>query len=138
MARKRISGWMLAIGLIAVICIAGIYFDNGGRIRSWDGFSNGSGSGNEGELIIVKAGWCGHCKNAMPEFKRLIDSSPIKLQNGDTVSVRMLDEGTDKAEVNSLGVKGFPTIIYKTANGQQKEYTGERTYTGVISFLNSS
>jgi hypothetical protein len=74
----------------------------------------------------------------MPEFKRLVESSPIKLQNGQTVNVRMLDDGTDKAEINTLGVKGYPSIIYKTADGQQKEYTGERTYSGVISFVNSA
>lgn len=134
--RRKLPTWVFAVGLIVVICAGIIYFDRKNSMRTWDGFTDGGG--DTGELLIVKAGWCGHCKNAMPEFKRLVDSSPIKLQNGNTVTVRMLDEGTDKAEINTLGVKGFPSIIYKTANGQQKEYSGERTYTGVISFLNTN
>lgn len=86
------------------------------------------------ELMIVKAGWCGHCKTAMPEFQKLMSASPIKLKDGSSVTVRILDEKADKGEVDAMSIKGFPTIMYKAGN-KSVEYSGDRTYTGVMGFL---
>jgi thiol-disulfide isomerase/thioredoxin len=88
------------------------------------------------EVMIVKADWCGHCKKAKPDFERLVGASPIRLSDGSEVTVRMLDEGKDKSEVQGLGVRGFPTILY-VSNGQKTEYSGPRTYDGVMGFLQS-
>jgi len=93
-----------------------------------EGFASGP------ELLIVKASWCGHCKTAKPEFERLVKASPVKLQDGSDVTIRMLDSDDDKSEVEQLNVKGFPTLIYRSGASRQ-EYSGARTYDGVISFL---
>ena len=89
------------------------------------------------ELVIVKAEWCGHCKRAAPEFERLAAASPIRLQDGSSVTVKLLDEKKDKAVVDTMGVKGFPTIIYMK-DGQRLEYDGARTFDGVMGFLESA
>jgi thiol-disulfide isomerase/thioredoxin len=104
----------------------------GRRVLGFEGFAS---SGKE--VVIVKADWCGHCKKAKPEFEKLIGASPIRLSDGSEVTVRMLDEGSNKPEVQGLGVKGFPTILY-LSNGQKTEYSGPRTYDGVMGFLQSS
>ena len=98
--------------------------------QSSEGFTGGSSK----ELVIVKAEWCGHCKKAMPQFNQLVRNSPIKLQDGSEVKVRLLDEANDKAEVKMLGVSGFPTIKYMV-DGEAQDYNGPRTYDGVLSFL---
>jgi thiol-disulfide isomerase/thioredoxin len=98
--------------------------------RRLDGFQ-----GPPSELLIVKAGWCGHCKTAMPEFQKLVAATPVTLKDGSSVTVRMLDEGADKAEVQTLNVKGFPTILYRGPSGDRMEYSGPRTYDGVMGFL---
>ena len=85
--------------------------------------------------LIVKAGWCGHCKSAMPEFQRLVAATPVTLKDGSSVTIRMLDEGADKAEVQTLQVKGFPTILYRGPSGDRMEYSGPRTYDGIMGFL---
>jgi thiol-disulfide isomerase/thioredoxin len=103
----------------------------GRRTLGFEGFK-----GNK-EVLIVKAEWCGHCKKAKPEFERLVGASPIRLNDGSEVVVRMLDEGKDKSEVQGLGVRGFPTILY-VSNGQKTEYSGPRTYDGVMGFLQSA
>ena len=100
-------------------------------LRRLDGFQGASSS----ELLIVKAGWCGHCKSAMPEFQRLVAATPVTLKDGSSVTIRMLDEGADKAEVQTLQVKGFPTILYRGPSGDRMEYSGPRTYDGVMGFL---
>jgi len=99
-------------------------------LRRFDGFQ-----GSSSELLIVKAGWCGHCKTAMPEFQKLVAATPVTLKDGSSVTVRMLDEGADKAEVQTLQVKGFPTILYRGPSGDRMEYSGPRTYDGVMGFL---
>jgi len=99
-----------------------------------EGFSGGT---PKGELLIVKAEWCGHCKRAKPEFQRLVRASPIKLQDGSEVTVRMLDEKDNKQEVQQLGVQGYPTIKFVPTGAAAVDYNGERTHDGVMSFLQS-
>ena len=109
--------------------------------RSILGFRNREGfnsmfttSTTKSELVIVKAEWCGHCKKAAKEFTKLVKASPVKLQDGSEVTIRMLDSDENKDEVKALDVKGFPTILYRSGSNRQ-EYPGERTYDGVMSFL---
>ena len=87
------------------------------------------------QLLIVKASWCGHCKRAMPDFERLVSASPITKSDGSSVTVRLLDDAEDKAEVQNLNVKGFPTILYRSADGSISNYNGERSYDGITAFV---
>ena len=87
-------------------------------------------------VVICKADWCGHCKQAAPEFQKLVDASPIKLQNGSIANVTMLDADADKDKLAAYKVRGYPTILIN--NGADPiEYPGDRTYTDVIEYLNS-
>ena len=89
------------------------------------------------KINIYKAEWCGHCKKAAPEFKKLKDASPITLKSGKVAHVEVLDSDKDKDKVSKANIKGFPTIqIVK--GGEVTEYPGERTKDGVMEFLNSS
>jgi hypothetical protein len=124
----------LSLSLMVLVLIR-IYGQN--MLGFTDMNKEGFYSSSHNELLICKMQGCGHCVKAAPEFKRLESASPIKLANGSSVSVRMLDASSDKAELDSLGVNGFPTILYKV-NGNVIPYErGERTYDGVMSFLNS-
>ena len=84
-------------------------------------------------VVICKAEWCGHCKKAAPEFKRLVDASPIQLQNGKQAVVSMIDADADKDKLSMYKVRGFPTILI---GNDMKEYPGDRTYNGVVEYLN--
>jgi thiol-disulfide isomerase/thioredoxin len=121
---KKLMPMILATSVLLVV----LYFT---EKRRYDGFVDG---GDGKQLLIVKASWCGHCKTAMPDFERLVKASPVKLGDGSSVKIRMLDEKKDKDEVAGLNVKGFPTILY-VDGGNRMEYSGERTYTGVMGFL---
>lgn len=117
---------MILLGALAVLALMRLY---GPRA---EGFSSGAN-----ELVIAKADWCGHCKKAKPAFDALIAASPIKLKNGTSVTVRVLDADSDKADVERMNIRGFPSIIYMKG-GSPMEYSGERTYNGVMSFLESA
>ena len=99
----------------------------------FEGFTNSSK-----RVVICKAEWCGHCKQAAPEFQRLVNASPITLANGDKVNVTMLDADTDKAEISRYKIRGYPTILIMNGDSDQVEveYPGERTYDSIIRFLN--
>ena len=88
------------------------------------------------EVVICKAEWCGHCKTAAPEFKTLVESSPITLKDGSTMTVKMLDADKDKEELKQYDVKGFPTILFMN-NGTSTEYPGPRTSKDIIEYANS-
>jgi len=119
---------MIALGVSLLVLV--IVSMSRTAFRRFDGFQ-----GSSSELLIVKAGWCGHCKTAAPEFQRLVAATPVTLKDGSSVTIRMLDEGADKAEVQTLQVKGFPTILYRGPSGDRMEYSGPRTYDGVMGFL---
>lgn len=83
-----------------------------------------------GELLIVKAEWCGHCKNAKPEFEKLLSLGTIPVKSGKSLKVKILDSDQDSDEVKKLQIRGFPTIL-ALVNGEKHEYPGDRTADGV-------
>ena len=92
------------------------------------------GFAGETQVVICKADWCGHCKKAAPEFDKLVAASPLTLSKG-TATVKILDADADKEELSQYKIRGFPTILI-LKDGTTTEYPGERTYDGVVSFLN--
>ena len=88
-------------------------------------------------VVICKADWCGHCKKAAPEFQKLVSASPITLKDGSKVTVKILDADKDKDGIAKYKPRGFPTILIVDGDNTT-EYPGERTYDGVVSFLNSN
>lgn len=99
-----------------------------------EGFNEGFESGGK-SVIICKAEWCGHCKDAAPEFQKLVQASPITLNDGSKATVTMLDADTDKDAMAKYNVKGFPTILIGDG-ASMRDYSGPRTYDGVVEELN--
>lgn len=88
------------------------------------------------QLIIATAKWCPHCVNAMPEFNKIAAASPISVAGGTSTIVKLLDEKTNKKEIDALSIKGFPTVVYIDNSGKRSEYNGPRTYDGIMNFVN--
>jgi thiol-disulfide isomerase/thioredoxin len=97
---------------------------------SFEGFA-GTGSS---ELVIATWKKCGHCVTAKPEFEKLQSLEMPKLRDGSSVTLRMLDADANKADIESLGIRGYPSILF-LKNGERIEYEGPRTADGIISFL---
>jgi thiol-disulfide isomerase/thioredoxin len=109
-------------------------FGQGFGEESNEGF--GEGFESTKSVVICKAEWCGHCKTAAPEFQRLVSASPITLSNGSKVNVTMLDADADKDKLSMYKIRGFPTILVNNGS-DMLEYPGERTYNGVLEYLNN-
>ena len=81
-------------------------------------------------MIFFYAPWCGHCKNAKPEFQKL-----MKMAKG---KAHMIDCDDHKEIAQKYDVKGFPTIRYYPKgpkNGNPREYNGNRTAEDMMQFM---
>ena len=105
------------------------------KYTSQQGVGEGFAGSSSKSVIICKADWCGHCKQAAPQFDKLMAASPMTLKDGSKVTVKVLDADQNKEEIGQYKVKGYPTILI--ADGaNMTEYPGPRTYDGVFQFLN--
>lgn len=88
-------------------------------------------SSDKPAMIFFYAPWCGHCKNAKPEFEKLMQIAKGK--------AHMIDCDENKEIAQKYGVQGFPTIRYYSKgpkNGNPREYQGNRTAEDMIQFMN--
>ena len=76
-------------------------------------------------VIIFHASWCGHCKKAMPEFKKASEQGNVILMDS--------DDPKSKALMNKYSISGFPTII----KGDGTVYKGSRTASDILEFADS-
>ena len=119
----------IIIALVVLVVISRLYtksmrFD----IPGFEGFSDGMG---ETRLVICKADWCGHCKKAMPEFKKLGSSVSV---SGVNIPVSIFDADKDKEEIARYKVKGYPTVLLVKGDTVH-EYSGQRTADGIRQFI---
>jgi thiol-disulfide isomerase/thioredoxin len=121
----------MILGLAVIILVLIRVYVRAGRM----GFEGFAGSGGA-EVVIAKWEQCGHCIKAKPEFDALAERLPeVKLRDGSSVTLRTLDADSDKDEIASLGIKGYPTILF-FKDGQRFEYNQHPpTADGIISFL---
>jgi thiol-disulfide isomerase/thioredoxin len=83
----------------------------GGPSGNMGGPSTGSKPTKNLEVHMVHTTWCGHSKNAMPDYDKLIAEFNGKQVGSCNVSVLKHDAETDegKAVAKKYNVKGFPT-----------------------------
>lgn len=87
-------------------------------------------SSDKPAMIFFYAPWCGHCKNAKPEFEKLMQMAKGR--------AHMIDCDAHQNIAQKYNVKGFPTIRYYPngpKNGNSKEYQGNRTAEDMMDFM---
>jgi thiol-disulfide isomerase/thioredoxin len=90
-------------------------------------FAHNEGFVSDGNTFtLYYAEWCPHCKAVKPVFKDWSSSGTVTV-NGKTVSANMVEADTNPELVSAAGVKGFPTMLLKKADGTTIEYKGDRT-----------
>ena len=128
--------------LVAVLLVLYLVYV---KFLAVEGFESDAGSfeddiaGSDDKTIVMfYADWCGHCKKLKPVW-----DETAKVVNGDEengcklIKVNCGDPGNNeshKALMDKYGIKGYPTIkVFE--NGESKEYEGERTKEGILSYL---
>ena len=121
---------LIALGLVVVGILSALMFYNYGTVREM--FQGGA---SENVFTMYYADWCPHCKDAKPEFKKLVDTSPVTV--GDkTCKIRMISSEENPEIMKAKGVKGFPTFQLETVDGKTVEYPGARNTDGYLAFIN--
>jgi thiol-disulfide isomerase/thioredoxin len=101
-----------------------------------EGFVPGFGTAGAspvGSFVMYYADWCPHCKSVKPDFQDFAKSGIVTV-NGRNVAVSMVEE-SEKEKMAGKPIKGFPTFLFESADGQTVEYSGPRTRDSWMDFL---
>lgn len=107
-----------------------------GVIRYGEGFISGFGTAGAppvGEFVMYYANWCPHCQTVKPDWQDFSKNGYVSV-NGKNVKVSMVEE-SEKDKMAGKEVKGFPTFLFSTTEGQSIEYSGPRTKDSWFDFL---
>jgi hypothetical protein len=115
------------LAVVVVLLLVALYFFRSGS-EGFDGAANHS-------FTLYYADWCPHCKSVAPVFKDWMKQSPMTV-NGKSVTLNMVEASANQDK--SVPVKGFPTFLLKTPDGQYKEFQGDRAPAGWESWLKSN
>jgi thiol-disulfide isomerase/thioredoxin len=124
--------WKLILLGIAIV-VAIIYVSREGFRGSRQGFKNP----DTNTFTMYYADWCGHCKKIKPEFETFMKSGPISA-GGKSCQIRMISPEKEPDAAAGKPIKGFPTFLMETTDGQVVEYKGERTTAGFLEFINKN
>jgi thiol-disulfide isomerase/thioredoxin len=76
---------------------------------------------SETKVLIFHSPGCGHCTNAMPEFKKAMESCN---------KIELIDGSENRELVNKYKIQGFPTII----KSDNTPYNGARKAEDILEF----
>ena len=83
-------------------------------------------------LLIVKANWCGHCKEMKKKWEYLASMYPNKFL---VLESTHQDRGVTPI-IQALQVKGFPTIFHVDSDGKVgQQYNGGRDVCSLLKAL---
>ncbi len=125
----------LGFTILAVLGVVAFALLGGGK--TIQGFQNRGEVPNEPTFTMYFAPWCGHCKNAMPEFDEFMKTGPLSIK-GQKCVIRKVDPEAEPEKAAGKPVKGFPTFLLETPDGKIVEYQGNRSTEGYLEFLNKS
>jgi hypothetical protein len=104
-----------------------------GTFSGFEGFTGGESATPAGSFTLYYADWCPHCKTVKPLFEKFA-SNGVFTVNGKNVELKLVEE-SDKAAMAGKEVKGFPTFLFQSAQGDTVEYSGPRTEEAWKKFL---
>ncbi|XP_022773274.1 protein disulfide-isomerase-like [Durio zibethinus] len=77
------------------------------------------------------APWCGHCKKLAP----ILDEVAVHYEKDADVLIAKLDATANDIVDENFDVKGYPTVYFRSANGNITPYEGDRTKEDIIDFI---
>jgi len=120
---------LFGAALLAILIFLGVYSN---RLA---GFQNPGPDMTT--FTMYYADWCPHCKTAKPEMEALVAKGVMDI-NGTKCVVRMIQPEQQPEEAKGKPIKGFPTFLLETTDGETVEYKGQRNTAGYLSFLNEN
>ena len=131
--------WKMILLGLAVVSILGLLTMYGLGISFnrglLQGFQNAAPDTNT--FTMYYADWCGHCQTAKPEFSEFAKQGILKIGN-QNCKIRMISPEKEPDKAAGKPIKGFPTFLLETTDGQVVEYAGERSTKGFLDFINKN
>ena len=124
--------WKLMILFAAIVF--GIWFISR---ESFKGSRQGFQNPDSNTFTMYYADWCGHCKKIKPAFEDFMKTGPVTV-GGTTCKIRMISPEKEPDKAAGKPIKGFPTFLLETTDGQVVEYAGERSTKGFLDFINKN
>jgi len=127
---------LVGVVTLSLLSVVSYYFRNSISRFVRQGFQNPTTAPSVKEFILYYADWCPHCKNVLPEFKKLAPNGSVVV-GGQNVKVSAYEQTKDADKHAGKNVKGFPTIRFSDVDGTTTEYTGQRTSEAFLEYLNT-
>ncbi|KAK9096079.1 hypothetical protein Sjap_021576 [Stephania japonica] len=91
---------------------------------------------NSGKNVLLEfyAPWCGHCQKLAP----ILEEVAISFQGDENVVIAKIDATANDIPSGVFDVKGYPTLYFKSADGNIVQYEGDRTKEDLIQFIQKS
>ena len=90
-------------------------------------------------FIIVLADWCGHCQNLKPEVEEFITHMNNNQNDYSEKNSIAVIKDTDIPNLDLLKndeIMGFPHLALYGGSGKLKDYSGGRTKSDLLKFIN--
>nr|KJB59982.1 hypothetical protein B456_009G283800 [Gossypium raimondii] len=82
-------------------------------------------------LLEFYAPWCGHCQKLAP----ILEEVAVHYENDAKVLIAKLDATANDIVDPNFDVRGYPTVYFRSADGNISAYEGERTKEDIIDFI---
>ena len=129
---------LLGLAVLSILALLAMYVMgttfNRGLLQ---GFQSGAATPSGNTFTMYYADWCGHCQQAKPAFTEFMKPGTLTV-NGTPCTIRMISPEKEPEAAKGKNIKGFPSFLLETVDGQTVEYTGERNAEGYMSFLNAN
>lgn len=127
---------ILILGLVLAIVFYVSVLVTGNSLKS-DAFADLGEKTNVFTLYYMNG--CPHCETILPEYKKFAAAGQV-MTGGKKTKIRMLEQGDPNAapELEARSIKGFPTFVLSTVDGQHIEYQGERSVPAIGQFINQN
>ena len=124
---------ILVVGIVLALLSYMSVIVSHGEIRM-DGFADLGQKINVFTMYYMNG--CPHCETILPAYKKFAASGQYETK-GKKTKIRMLEQGDPSAapELEARNVKGFPTFILETADGNFIEYHGDRSIDAIKQFI---
>ena len=128
---------MLAFIALVVMVFAVYYVTYSSNRESFVGEDSNSKpdlnvSSNETLVALFYADWCPHCVAFKPDYKKAMSNLNGNKYKGKTLRFVMVDCDKNKTIAKENNVSGFPTVKILNDDKTSSEYSGERSYEGMM------
>ena len=131
-----LSKWILIITALVVIgSITGIIWSLK-RSRAHVTEEFGPDAGTHGVIYFFRANWCGHCNKFKPVWDEFVNQCNSSDELSELTLVELdVDEETSKPIMEKYAVRGFPTVVFESADKQKSsKFQQDRTLENLLSF----